>query len=578
MRPSKSLLAALILPGLSLWLLDFLLFAGAGRDDGYITLHAARNLLAQGAFVDGMAGLSEMSSSLLQVLLVALASFLVGCDPVIAARPLALLAGFAAAGLAARWAWRQSGPYAGALVVLATAQGSYAYWSMSTLENSYTVLALVLLVLTSVRAPRPRGLTLFCLALVTVGVLTVRPEGVVYALLAALLTALHCPRGEGEKRLRRWSVLLLPVLLFAVLTGWRLASFGLVLPNPALAKSLHLDLQRLLDGGRYLAGSFADPGLAMTLTLLCWGSLTWFFAPRSRSLPSTLGLGLSWTILGGALLSGGDWMEGHRRLTALIPLVWGFVTPPLLSSLVSSPTRWVLAAGLFFCCLGSVASVATTSTSLPLWTTAEEYASRLQAQEPVLQHRVSAEVKGLRLGEVLANDPHSLLVGRDVGTLGVIDCVLCVVERHLPPPVLLLTGPRGFLPYWLTRWHPELLVLDRFGLGDATFLRCPAVRAEEASNLGLALPVLKILTNLGESCGLPRPELVLEHDDPEDLRRLERHGYRILFLVHGLLPTPSPWVPSRHAIQYYLALREDLYQLTAVELEHDCALPRRLTW
>ncbi|GAA1396057.1 hypothetical protein GCM10009613_46650 [Pseudonocardia kongjuensis] len=148
-----------------------------------------------------------------------------------------------------RWRAAVVSAVAGALVA---AVPSYAVWMASGLENPLLVLVTSVLAATLVRAVARDRLAAPGVA-VTAGLLAAtaaltRPDGLVYAVAYPLVALLLLRRGT----LRRVAAAAtLSVVAFAVPYGaylaWRLATFGLWVPNTAVAKAQELPGLSVLD-------------------------------------------------------------------------------------------------------------------------------------------------------------------------------------------------------------------------------------------------------------------------------------------------------------------------------------------
>jgi hypothetical protein len=149
--------------------------------------------------------------------------------------------------------------------------------------------------------------------------LLTRPESVLTLGLVAIWLIFQLgPAGRVLRIVSIWGLALL------LLTGWRFATFGEIVPNSVIAKSLPIQgyadpatiWPRVRAGIEYLmvwAGS-----IWWALLLAAAGLLTLLRREPARALLFVL---LLLPTLAVAVLSGGDWMPFSRLLTPLLPLV-----------------------------------------------------------------------------------------------------------------------------------------------------------------------------------------------------------------------------------------------------------------
>lgn len=304
--------------GVSAFVLGRLLlgYLGAGHDDTWIALFAAEELARGHGLVthDGLPG--EIGSSLLHVLALAGLARLGASDLYLANKALGAAAGAltVAVLLARRRDWfaslsRERAGGAALLSVWITGSSvTFLFWTMGGLETPLVGLLVALLV-SELAASRPRA---GVLALVLVGLVAARPEGVLYALLVPLLRR-RLPRP------RLLTVAALPWGAFAALTALRWGLTGHVAPLPVLAKvGGDAPLARLAGGLEYAAAfAVASP---LHLALLAGAvavALRTGAARLGRDRRALLALvGLQGGL---AVVAGGDWMTYYRFLYPALP-------------------------------------------------------------------------------------------------------------------------------------------------------------------------------------------------------------------------------------------------------------------
>ncbi len=205
----------------------------------------------------------------------------------------------------------------------------WMYWTVGGLENSIVSLILVCMAIYMVagwQTPCPQYVHIgICAALMCL----VRSEGIIYVSIV-LLFGLAKIIFHG-KRLRPVAIMILiPILVFITITLWRLASFGLLFPNPTYAKVYPGNYQgRILSGWNYLVHSYTYT----PLHAMMWPILIGFFIgliyyiykhwqDKVKMIPASLWVFM--IILCNHMfvtLSGGDWMEYYRFVQPVVPLM-----------------------------------------------------------------------------------------------------------------------------------------------------------------------------------------------------------------------------------------------------------------
>ena len=152
--------------------------------------------------------------------------------------------------------------------------------------------------------------------------LLTRPESILtLGLVAIWLLRYHFSPDRRTSALR---IMLIWALALLLITGWRLATFGEIVPNSVIAKSLPLP-------------SYADPAIIWPRVragidyVLIWARSVWWALAlaavgllsilRARPSQALLFVALLLPTLAVAVLNGGDWMPFSRLLTPLLPLV-----------------------------------------------------------------------------------------------------------------------------------------------------------------------------------------------------------------------------------------------------------------
>lgn len=274
-------------------------------DDAWISFRAARSWVETGAPVFNREGApTEAMTNLGWTALSALGQMLVpAASPAALARVGGALAWLAAVAVAVAAVLRRSGTVAGALTTLLLVSApSLAFHAMSGLETAAWC-ALLAPVLAAFGAGPLGGRARVGVGVLLGAAFTLRPEGLLYGPLLVGLLALHRPERA------RWAVALLPFgLVVAAVELWRWATFGALVPNTFYAKP-----PDAAAGLVYLGRFVRSTGLALPIALVLG------LGDRTLRGPSLFGVG----VLAAVTWSGGDWMDGFRRLSEVALVLAG---------------------------------------------------------------------------------------------------------------------------------------------------------------------------------------------------------------------------------------------------------------
>ncbi|MFT4976646.1 MAG: arabinofuranosyltransferase [Myxococcota bacterium] len=275
-------------------------------DDAWISFRIARTMLEGGGLTFNageppVEGMTNLLWTLLSATWIAAAPTL---DPIGPARIIGGLCLIAAAALAASLAARLSerGGGVGWLAAAGTgaavaASGSLAYHAASGLETGLWGLLFVASLTLAERAHDGSQRAGLGLGVVLGALAATRPEGVLIGLCASAVGLKTCGR-------RALPGVVTFVVLVGVMELFRLLYYGELVPNTFHAKPPDP------AAGLGYARDFWLYGLG-GVGVVVYGAL-WRAAPASRWLS-----GLCLLLAAGAIWSGGDWMAGHRRFTAV---------------------------------------------------------------------------------------------------------------------------------------------------------------------------------------------------------------------------------------------------------------------
>ena len=291
------------------------LLRGFWSDDAFITYRYARNIATGlGPVFNPGEQLEGFSNPLFTFLLAGLYRFLPG-PPLMPwlARGLGVLSAMASLivlAMVAGAALRRGV----ALAVLSTAMcTSFALWSVGGLETDLYALLITLGFVLTVRRPRDMaaqaglGLVLAALALS-------RPEGVLPA------GALFLGRLIDPNTRRDWrghaTIAVIAAMPVAAYVGWRVAHFHDWLPNAFYAKRMN-PVIAFWRGIWYLKNFFLDNG-----NLPLYAPMIFAFQSRDTRRVAWLGALVLAIDLPFNLIVGGDWMDQHRFVAPVTPILF----------------------------------------------------------------------------------------------------------------------------------------------------------------------------------------------------------------------------------------------------------------
>ena len=503
-----------LMPGVILVAAGLVLFGSTGHDDSHITYWPAHTLAHFGEMVNYSGDRVEQSSSLLQVLLLAILEKSTGLGVVTLGKVTSILFGAATLVVVFQLVTRVADRGTAFCATLISAVSPYfVYWSYGGLESTLASLlgATLILTIADYLTDPPRA-SLWRPAATMVLFELVRPETpivltcVLIGMIAvALLKARTGDRSEARRVLSRLGILLaISLITFGLLAAFRWTYFGSAFPQPVTVKTRGISFASLKSGMAYIDRCIlgnVNTSLAMTvLALGISGGVAVLVIVQMRAKQLNWYVVVSLLYVAGYLsfvvVSGGDWMSGGRFLVPVLPVAIAIV--PLGIAEITNRRFWLVLATLVLVAFQSEAMVAFAmngSTGIPLG---------------------SAGTMGATTGAIEYSwfERHSQLNIRDLAVLESLDrLVTQLVERH-HRPVVLMSGQMGVIPYHLAKRHyGDVRFIDMWGLADRTFSSCPIMQRVPKTQFGLWIEYDYYFAHLSELegvCGWVKPDILYD--------------------------------------------------------------------
>lgn len=310
-----------------------------GRDDSHITYFVA-DAIANGHGIINYSGDNiEQSSTFLYTLFLGFFSFLSGIKaasigPVLSPATL-VLAAFTTAFIVRQYNFPRH------ISIIPFFAPPVIYWGLSGMENPLYLLFLLLFCFfceRSINSNRPA----FQVSLFAVAALSslTRPEA---ALVVLCIAGGNILLGAGWKNTARVTAITIVGVLAAIFLKW-LSGFG-IFPNPVTAKQALPFNERLASGLVYFHRTFRDLPASSVLVFLFFVASAFRLSSGKLREPGSQFLGISllavFAVSSFAFLSGGDWMESGRFLTA------AYFFPVLAFLCLAKPKSRAIAAIVF---------------------------------------------------------------------------------------------------------------------------------------------------------------------------------------------------------------------------------------
>ncbi len=312
-------------------------FAGAGRDDTFLTLWAGEQLAKGDLWMNYNLESSEMSSSLLHTIIIAVIRLLFPNHVYFVNKVFGLVTGgLILLTISVYYPLfmkdRQAGQHSWFFLTLLSlaAYPAWMYWNLGGLETplqSWLLLLYVIAFVNLLEQPAPHA---YPLAILQCLYLFVRPEGfLMIPLTWVCLISYHWYHKKKWSLFCPWfkSVIVPPLVCFLVLTAIRYFLLGTLFPNPVYAKvgARQVVSSNLVTGFQYLYGFYKSSPLTILqfLSLLIAAGFIMISFLKRAELNIPLALSSAVVALNHAfvVLVGGNWMEFFRFVAPISPLL-----------------------------------------------------------------------------------------------------------------------------------------------------------------------------------------------------------------------------------------------------------------
>jgi hypothetical protein len=596
-------IALYLAPSVVLVLIGSLFFPSAGRDDAHITYWAAYSLSHFSEVLNYNGDRVEQSSSLLQVVLLAVTGFITKVDIVNLGKSSSILFGIASL-IALYILARRIEPKAAFLAAVLTGTSVYfVYWSFGGLEATLTAFTSLLLILAYGAYLNKQENYLTGMAWATLATFIfalVRPEMPVVLIcivLGAILSVFifdkfnSANHAQHRNFLFRLLIILgISVVIISLIIGFRIWYFDSPLPQPVIAKSKELSFNILRFGFIYLKRQITFDlytQIISIFTLFCIGYVIWSQLKKKEINPYTL---LSVLFLAAyisfILFSGGDWMEGARFVVPLLPVAMMFpalVLGRLLThrvelalyklkldasnsersedpSLGDGSLRYLYSLGItsslnfidivLFIVITTLIGVqlatvldftARRSMSLPAW-------SGIELRDKFLSFPVSRFE--------LMNRSNM----QGIPLIHHLDLILDRLYLTKGDNVYIMSGQMGMVPYHIVQQHfGRVHVIDFYGLTDRTFTNCEVTSGGYKSTVGLIVGYKFYFDNresIEDICGIARPDIIFDIR-LRDAKVVDQNGYTVMYSQRGELNNGDEWLKAT-IDDLFIAVRDDL--------------------
>lgn len=567
-------------------------YGAAGHDDSHITYSAVQQLNNTGYILNTNGAFVEQGSSLLHVLLLSTFSQIFEALPLLEQIKLpdigfifSLLFAIACLPVAQHIATHLSLQHPTLIHITLLTSLCFSYWATGGLETSLVAFTILCYVTSSftwlnhlTHDVQKTCLTsklstftqyvIYCIS--ACALIAVRPENIAVSLcyILAVFTAITCAmhnfsQENTYKILIKYAILsTLPLLIsFALISYWRLETFGLYFPQPVAAKASGLSLQHILFGLAYFPYSSQLSLILLSLNAVI-AALLLLIKPKaltSHQLLLICCLSFCASYLAFIIFSGGDWMLGGRFFTHIAPLL-------LLIALCyiqqSQYTRKLTVSLIGLLSIESLIFSYTLSTGIPANKTEQTLAQF---------NRLNINTSHYAWSE-LHNSVHLL----DILFVNALKPIIQNIQNQIKQSdkVTIASVQMGMTPYHLNQLYPsQLYFIDMRGLSSQELSQCNAFDTFARRQTGIYVRHDQYIKAAQQqnTCNLPLPDIVYDlasHSKAlhkRSMGHLQELGYTVIWqqsggISHGLQV-------GRVSATAYIAVSNKIYEQLQPELQ-----------
>lgn len=489
--------------GLALYFYHSLFYyAGAGRDDTFITLWTGISLAEGYGFINYNFEPLEMSSSLLHTFIVAVINILAPDFIYTINKVLGLITG--AILLVILYMNRHIlfgrnilGIITFALTILGLVNNrAWLYWNLGGLENPFQTVIIFLYGLYLIKFWQT-PIEVLPLVVLQILYMLVRPEGFLLVFFTSIYLYVRTKAHQPLQVKQFITLVGIPCLIFFSIIIFRVVNFGLLFPNPVYAK-IDQDLNQntisqIVAGIEYLRGFYtSSPYMIMQLVILIAAILhvsRTLWGKRLELVPAFQFIDIKFAIWIGIILFnhllvitvGGDWMEFYRFIVPIVPFLTILTTCFAFRTLKAVTGKNILFIPNFRMIsnltLGFLFFVAIATNS--------GQRDNLDTQN---FHNCSEKMSLAKMYSFVMDLGHldeNLILSNCAGkrdwdgAMLFITDELPVIYEALDHKVTIATFQMGFFPYYVKKVNPTMNIefVDTLGLADSNIARMQGPRA-----------------------------------------------------------------------------------------------------
>ncbi len=534
-------LAQYLIPSFLLVFLGLFFFSSTGRDDTHITYWPAYTLSHFGKILNYNGDYIEQSSTLLQVLSLALLNAMSGISMVKLGLILSVLCGAASLFAIHRLSLKihkQSGFYT---ALLTGSSVYFIYWSFSGMESTLVSLTSIWLVFSyATYLSQQKKNRLVYPIIGTFLFVIVRPEMpiVLACILAGTLGVVTLKQlgSTSDYKTFHQNLLSQVFILIGVSTTicvlvftFRYCYFGSLFPQPVSAKHAGISLKMFKYGGIYFSMCLMRYKFITVMAILtvCGGGFAvWkLFTEKYINPYILLSLLFLATYTSFIFFSGGDWMEGGRFFVHMMPIAVMFISFGLRSILKSELIlKWFCLILLIFQGVTFFNFAEADSTGMPFWRGVKYYksfASEYGASDFSWFERT--------------NRVHI----RDIPTIYYLNNVIEHLLAYKNDEIHIMSMQMGMIPYYVVKKHfGQVHMVDMKGLADNIFTECSITATLPRGITGLTLGYQYYFAyrqDIEKDFGMTRPDVIFDLlENAHSLEEISKHGYMIVYIQEDI--------------------------------------------